>query len=423
MLVHTFPPFGTVGGSIRLVKFLRYMDRTAWAPTLITIDPEVDLLWLPKDSSFSLDEVPGDIQVIRTDTGEPKDPKFKSDFLRNIFRRLKLALLLPVRRFLLIPDDKKQWSSNLIEAATKELESNKYSLIYATAPPFSVLLAAAKLKDRFDLPLVIDIKDDWLVKERFLGLKKFRRLIEPSLEKRCIDAADKVITVTQLSYDEYSARYPEHLGKFELIHNGCDIQEYRKYWNSRPEKFDKFTFIHTGVLSAVRDMSALYKALKRVIDERGAEEKFQFIILGNVPTNQKNMIRGLGLTNIVKFMPYMDRDEYVETLVKSHMPVVINYSVPSLIPGKLYEYWGSRNKMLLLDSDESAAADIVRRYEIGSVIKPDDEEAMYKLIGSAFEDWEVGKTELSDISKLHLFDRSSLTRKLESVFSTSMNMT
>lgn len=420
MLVHTFPPFGTVGGSIRLIKFLRFMVRGKgrWQPTIITIDPKTDLLCLPQEASFSLDELPDDIRLIRTETGEPTDPQVKPGVFHRIARKIKLALYLPLRKYLLIPDDKVLWTSTLEAAALEELDANDYSLIYATAPPFSVLLAAEKIKRQSNLPLVIDIKDDWIVEPRFRGLKRFRKGIESSMERRCIDAADKIILVTQRSHDEYYSRYPEHRDKFELIHNGCDVEEYKNYWSQRPASFDKFTLIHTGVFSARRDMSALFHALKRMVTERPeAEQELRFMIVGVIPTDQRKIIAKLQLTNIVQATGYMDRDAYVETLVRAHLPVVINYSVPSLIPGKLYEYWGSRNRMLLLDSKESAAADIVNRYELGAVIEPDDQKAIHAFLCEAYDAWLRGEAPLCDVSQIHLFDRRVLTRKLEVIFS------
>lgn len=424
MLVHTFPPFGTVGGSIRLIKFLLYLTRGkyGWQPTIITIDPEVDLLWLPQESSFSLKELPEDVKLVRTGTGEPVNPKVNKGFLYRLLRRFKLALLLPFRKYFLIPDDKVLWKSNLEACALEELKTNEYALIYATAPPFSVLLAAEKIKKASKLPLVIDIKDDWIVEPRFRGLKKLRRGIESSMERRCIEAADRIITVTQTSHDEYCLRYPEYSDKFRLIHNGCDIQEYKKYWSERPEKYEKFTLIHTGVFSARRDLSALFHALKRLITERpDVANKLQFMIVGIIPTDQKRIIEDLHLGDVVCSTGYMERDTYVETLVRAHLPVVINYSVSSLIPGKLYEYWGSRNKMLLLDSKEGAAAEIVKRYELGSVIESDDEEAIHDFLRQAYDSWVGGEIELSDVSQIHLFDRRVLTGKLEEIFSELVN--
>jgi glycosyltransferase involved in cell wall biosynthesis len=423
MLVHTFPPFGTVGGSIRLVKFLRYMTKgvEGWSPTIITLSPEIDLLWLAKDSGHSLDELPKDLRIIHTNTGEPVEPKIKPGALFRFVRKLKLALFLPIRRFFLIPDDKRQWTSHLEEAALRELAKGDYSLIYATAPPHSVLLAAERIKKKSNLPLVIDIKDDWVTKYRHRGYRRFRKKIERAMEERCISAADKVITVTQPSYEDYRRKYPEQGEKFEVIHNGCDVTEYSKYWSDWPAKFEKFTLIHTGVFSHQRDMTSLFHALKRMVSERPEiADKLEYMIVGRIPNDQLSVIQSLELSNVVRAVEYMDRDLYVETLVKAHLPIVINYSVSTLIPGKLYEYWGSGNKMLLLDTSDSAAADLVTRYGIGRVIGSNDEEEIYSFLTESYEAWTRGEVERCDLSNLHLFDRSVLTEKLETVFDSAL---
>lgn len=426
MLVHTFPPFGSVGGSIRLVKFLRFLNQgeSEWQPVVITLDPDIDLLWLPKQSSFSLDELPDDVRLMRIGTGEPINPRIEFQPLYKLVRKIKLALLHPWRKYFLIPDDKAPWRKSLESAALEELASQDYSLIYATAPPFSVLLAAERLKAATGLPLVMDIKDDWLIEPRFRGLKRYRKGLEASMEARCIAAADRVITVTPNSYDAYRARYPEEEDKFELIHNGCDMEEYKPYWSDRPEKFNKFTLIHTGVFSSRRDMSALFRALKRLTVERpGASDNAQFLVVGSVPGDQQKAIVELELQGVVKATGYMERERFIETLVKAHLPVVVNYSVPTLIPGKLYEYWGSRNPMLLLDNDDSAAADLVGTYDLGQVVAVGDEEGIFQFILQEYDAWVRGESRLIDVSGLQQFDRQVLTRKLESVFSSLVDKT
>ena len=146
-----------------------------------------------------------------------------------------------------------------------------------------------------------------------------------------------------------------------------------------------------------------------------------FILVVIIPAHKPRLIEELRLDDVVLSTGYMERDKYLETLVRAHLPVVINYSVPSLIPGKLYEYWGSRNKMLLLDSKDGAAADIVERYRLGSVIEHDDEGSIYDFLCEAYDAWVRGEVELSDISQIHLFDRRVLTGKLEEIFSDLVN--
>ncbi|MEM8564422.1 MAG: glycosyltransferase, partial [Pseudomonadota bacterium] len=418
MLVHTFPPFGSVGGSIRLLKYLNFMSReNGWKPTVITIDPSIDLLWVSKHAHHSLEQIPDDVKLILTNTGEFKDLNYSNKGLSALLRKLKLAVLWPIRKFFLIPDDKKLWCHELEKAALQELNSDDYSLIYATAPPFSVLLTATKLKEKTGLPLVFDVKDDWAVPENFTKLKRFRKGIEAKLEHKCVAAADKLIAVTQRSLDDHKARHPNVADKFELIHNGCDISEYKPYWDQPPAKFEKFTLIHTGIFSSKRDLTHLFHALRRLIDEQKNEtDTIEFVLIGKVPAAQAKVIRELGLAEAVRNLDYLERDLYVQTLTKAHLPVVINYDVPTLIPGKLYEYWGSRNRMLLLDRREGAAADLVHKYDLGSVVSPDDEDSIYNCIRNAYLAWQDGNLAPVDVSGLAEFDRRFLTGKLEKVF-------
>lgn len=420
MIAHTFPPFGSVGGSIRLVKYLRYLNREegGWQPTVITIADSQDLLWLPKDASFSIKEIPSDVRLIRTLTDEPKRPcSGKGGKLCNLMGKIKLALLMPFKSYLLIPDDKLLWGSSLLLAAEQELLNGDYDLIYATAPPFSVLLQAVRLKQKTGLPLILDIKDDWIADERFRGLRFWRRPLESRMESRCIEAADRIITVTNKSCADYRRRYPRIEQKLCTIPNGCDVSEYREYWDDMPAKFDKFTLVHTGIFSARRDLSPFFRAMRRFIsDTPCAVGEVAFIIVGRIPRAQARVVEELSLTDIVRNIDYMERDEYVSLLLRSHLPVVINYDVPTLIPGKLYEYWGSRNRMLLLDSANSAAAELVRNHLLGDIVDPSDEDGIFSVLFRSYSAWRQGGLTQPDVDGLEQFDRRYLTGLLELEF-------
>lgn len=419
ILVHTFPPFGTVGGSIRLIKTLMYMNRTetGWTPTIITLDPEINLLWLAKASHHSLKDVPSDIRIIRVDTDEPRDPKTSARALALILRKLKLLLLLPVRKMLLMPDDKRGFSKSLERAALDELSSGDYSLVYATSPPFSVLMAAARVREKSGIPLLMEIKDDWVTKNRFEGLRWHRRFIEARMERDCMRAADAVVTVTQKSCEGYRERYPESAEKFVCVPNGCDVGEYEPFWDKEIGKFTKFTMVHTGVITGTRNLTNLFGALSRLIQCRaGAREDIEFLIIGRIPRKQHKEISKRGLWSVVRNIDYVERDAYVETLVRAHLAVVVNFTDPALVPGKLYEYWGSRNKMLLLDTQESAAAELVLTYDLGDVVSPSDEDGIFHSLCRSYDSWCNDEAPVNDVAGLHSFNRRFLTNQLEKLF-------
>ena len=77
MIIHTFPPMGSVGGSIRIVKFLKYINELTKdiSVTLITLRDDIVPLNDLHLSGTSLTEVPKDrINIIRTNTLQPRHP-------------------------------------------------------------------------------------------------------------------------------------------------------------------------------------------------------------------------------------------------------------------------------------------------------------------------------------------------------------
>ena len=78
MIVHTFPPMGSVGGSIRILKFLKYITelRKDIFCTIVTLRDDFILLNDPQLAHISLEEVPQkNVKIIRTNTLQPRHPK------------------------------------------------------------------------------------------------------------------------------------------------------------------------------------------------------------------------------------------------------------------------------------------------------------------------------------------------------------
>ncbi len=418
MIAHVFPPYGTVGGSVRLVKFLKYLhqSKSKWKPTVLTLRDDLDLLLVGRNSTFSLEEIPDNTDIIRTNTAEFRIPALSNRLLRTILRKTMLLFAKPADWYLLIPDDNRLWNWHLLAATRKLFAKTKYDVIYATAPPFSTLLSAVKLKMETGLPLVLDIKDDWVIPERYHGLKRFRMPLEQRMESECIKSADQIITVTKQSQVSYRDKYPQSADRIVYIPNGCDVDEYKPFWENPPEKYHKFTLVHAGVFSSRRDLSCLFRAIRQLADSNATfAQNFEFLIIGRIPTDQWFSIQKRGISQYIHSKKYLPRREYLEILSRSHLPVAINYNIKTLIPGKVYEYWGSRNRMLLLDSNDSAAADLVKRYNLGDVVDPNDEKGISESIYQAWLNYQKGVHEQVGTEGLNSFDRKYLTTLLENV--------
>ena len=152
MIIHTFPPMGSVGGSIRIVKFLKYINEITKdiSVTLITIRDDIvplNDLHLSKALLSELSDI--NINIIRTNTLQPRHPNpsqygFKKNEInqnKNCYRNLIKNVLKKAynfsEKYILIPDYALLWAPFLIPKAIKE--SKNIDLIYATAPPIQLL--------------------------------------------------------------------------------------------------------------------------------------------------------------------------------------------------------------------------------------------------------------------------------------------
>lgn len=429
MLVHTFPPIGSVGGSIRIVKFLKYINelRTDIHSTIITVRDDITLLNDFKLSAVSESEIPKkNIKVIRTNTFQAKHPnpsqyndlankstiasERKTFSIKSILKKIYKFL----EKFILIPDYGILWFPFSLKSSLKEIKENKIDIIYATAPPFSVLLQAVILKKITKKKLILDIKDDWIYQTVFLARPLILRKVEKSLEKICIKNANKIILVTQKSLADYSMRYPEFKDKFELITNGCDTQEYSKYWTLTKKSNPKFTIIHSGVIAVSRDPSGFLKAISELKQAKIiSKDNFEINFIGVLPINISELIVEMNLEDIVSSSKVLEREEYIKAISGADLLLAFNYQIKTLVPGKLYDYWGSRRPILLIDSSDSMASQLISENQLGVVKDFDDVRGMKEVIKNYFSLWERGQlNHNSDVENLFNYDRKNLTKKL-----------
>lgn len=438
MLVYAFPPRGAVGGSIRLIKFLKYMHefKFKFKPVIITPTEEKVFLNDPHSSESLLTEIPPNfIDVIKTNSFQPLHPnpeRLAAEALgsassdvekvvkRNVIKEFVKKVYSFVEKNILIPDYVVLWLPFMIIKAKREIKNNNIKIIYATAPPFSVLIGAAILKKITKTKLILDIKDDWIHQNKFKSKNLIIRKLELSLEKFCVKTADKVILVTESSLNDFDQRYTNSISKFELIPNGCDLSEYRKYWDIKFERNEKFTIIHAGVINSARDPENLLLALKQLKESNQiSKNNFQFIFIGPLPQSVSNSIEKHNINDIVKNIGYMSNisREYIIKLMSADLLVAINYPIKTLIPAKLYDYWASKSPIVLLDEPNTMATKFVNQNNLGKCNSLKDIGGMKKLILEYFHNWSQNiPINKLDISKLEMFDRKFLTQKLIELF-------
>jgi glycosyltransferase involved in cell wall biosynthesis len=433
MVAYPFPPRVWVpGASIRLVKFLKYITRLrpAWEIDVVVAGYGPDEETQPIRAADLLDEVPDSVGVIRL-----ADPAYEQSTepnagarLGHLARRAVAKAVKPISRSLaarirpahpvaaeLLPDAQVSWNAAVLTWLDSHPDAQSYNVIYASSPPYSTAVLGAKLKQRLGVPLVVDIKDNWLTGRRNHPTE--RRRVEDELEREVIETADRVLCVTAGGLEHYQEHYAEHRERFELITNGVDLADYADIDPSQPRK-RKFKLTYAGSLGGEnRSPVRLFEAFARLLAEPGirADECLACFPEHMNPAFWAAVDR-LGLKGRVLGSRILPMQEFKHHLADSEALVSINYrGETTLVPGKLYEYWAAGRPIFLIETP-GAATELVHRYGLGRAADPDDGEGIYRALRAFYDDWAAGGAPAPPRDGLEQFSREALAARLCDVF-------
>jgi glycosyltransferase involved in cell wall biosynthesis len=439
MLTYNFPPFWSTGGSIRVVKFTKYLPTLGWLPVVLTIDDSKEYDTQRKEGSESLlRDIPEQVKIYRTGAGEPSLDllqKGREARRKNIFLALVVNLLRALRqwvvRYLLLPDENITWLPSAVRMGRQIVREENIDVIFVSSPPHSTAIIGAVLKRLTGKFLILDFRDDWIDTPSYNLKPRFIRWIERWMEKCAVRACDRLILVTEWSMKSFSARYPrEPEDKFVYISNGCDLDDFRvsKRVIKRPHD-SKFNIVHTGLMSEVgghsRNPEPLLQAIL-CINKSHPEiaAKIRVVLAGRLPQVYRDTVDAMGLSDVVNELGFLPHDECIRLMTSADLLLAINSDdIPTAIPGKIYEYWAVGGPPILLLSYRGAAQDLVDQYKLGITASPYDTESIQHAILNVYHRCEAGIPLRVSIEGIEEFDRKVLTQKLTQTLSTLVGAT
>lgn len=392
VIAYYFPPLG-MGGVQRIFKFCKYFPKFGWNPIVITVK---NIAYFAYDPTL-LKEL--SVEVYRTES---------LDFLRlgRIFgtrnfenSRRKWRNLLS---WFFIPDNKSLWLPFLLRAAKALIEEREIPLIFTTSPPATSLIAGYLLKKICNKPLIIDLRDPI-----GYGLSPPTSLHSSVLEllnKKIIELADRIITV----YPHSGLKEMDY--KVTVIPNGFDPEDFAEAKGSD----NRFLIIHTGTLTRKRNGLPFLRSIKELIESHHIDKRIVRVrLVGWVDPFYTLIIEKEGLSDVVELLPYATHKESVGYLAGSSLlwlPVC-----EGEIPGKVYEYLGSR-KSIVATAPEGDCAELIRTTRAGVVIDPNDTPGIKRAIINYYKLFLEGKLRLKENKKIGKFNRINQARILTNLF-------
>lgn len=422
-LAYYYPP-GADSGTHRSLSLLNRL--AAWGDeiTVVTAREADYSVGTPVDPQLAA-RVDPRIRVVRAPVRRPlysllrmravlrrRDPQIP---VRGGERRLPglVSLKDAISGMLTYPDEHVGWIPGALRVAAAAIRSGAADRVYSSGGPWSSHLAAALLKQRFRVPVVLDFRDPWASNPDRRERSGVARMLDLRLESLCIRLADRVVANTEPLRQDFLHRYPdEPPGKFTTITNG-----FEPIASDAPRgRSHRFTIVHAGNIYPPRDPSSLLCAAREAIRQgeiRAEELLIRFV--GEFPGSVQlaPLLESAELRSAVEIMPRVPHTTALELQRDADLLVLLQNALPLQVPRKLFEYMSLRKPVLAIAENGGATAALMEESGFG-IVTGASTGAIKQALLDGYAQWKSGATPVG-ASRLDRYRNDHLAAALRSV--------
>lgn len=391
LVAYNFPPVGGAGVQ-RPVKWLKNLRKLGWDVSVLTTEnPSV-----PTRDESLLADIPEDVVVVRARTWEPGYEAKRgltapaTNETTSLLGRISSGVKRLVRRtakLALQPDPQVLWVPNAIRAGRRLLRELAHDVILVTAPAYSSFFIGTTLKRQFQLPLVLDYRDEWDLSGKYLenaARDLFSQVVQERMQRYVLNRADAVVATTKASTANLAVKLSQlqrSKTRAVTVYNGFDAEEFESpadasAANAVPASEKRFRIVYTGTLWNLTTIEPLVDAVLR-LNQTSPElvSKLELVCVGRKTAEQSAILKRLQQTSCqLEQFDYCDHAQVLEWLRSTDAVCLLLSDVAGaerVVPAKLFEYLACRKEMLAI-APRGETGEIVQRYFPQGHFEPSD---------------------------------------------------
>jgi glycosyltransferase involved in cell wall biosynthesis len=412
IVTYYWPPSGGAGVQ-RWVKLSKYFSRKGIQVFVVTVDP-VKASYALIDTSL-VKEVDPSVRIQLTDTLEPygiykritgkKDIPF-GGFSNEENQKPTFSQRLSrfIRGNLFLPDARVGWNRYAYKACCEIIEREKIDAIITTSPPHSTQLVGLKLKKKYGLPWLADLRDPWtgIYYYEKLYLTAFSKARDARKEKKVLIESDGVMVVSKDIRDSLilksGGQKPE---KFHVVPNGFDADDFNSV--QPDEKESGFVISYTGTLTQDYRLSGFLEAVQKL-----KETELRLQITGSMPIPIREKIKE-SVSERIRFRNHVSHHEAIAQMKAADMLLLVIPDAKGnkgILTGKLFEYLAARKPILCIGPVDGDAASIIRLCNAGESFDYTDGKGILHFIQNRMNLWREEPNLISgDQEQINKFSR------------------
>ena len=414
IITYYWPPSGGAGVQ-RWLKFAKYLPEYGWQPVILTVDP-LYASYPQRDESLTA-EIDPKCMVYTT----------KSFELYNVYKLIsgkkevpyggfanesKEGVLQKASKFLrgnfLLPDPRKGWNKYALKKASELIRQFNIDTVVTTSPPHSTQLIGLKLKQKFNIQWVADLRDPWTDIYYYNQFKHtaLARAIDLQYERKVVENADLIVTVSEDVKRIFAGKSSLPIAsKTVVIPNGFDEDDFQlKHVPVEPKK----VITYSGTISEAYPVDCFLEALCSLEEELKSQILIRFV--GKVPLSVVQKFRDTHLE--IELVGYVDHPKSIEYLFRSDLLLLIIPEVKNnhgILTGKFFEYLASQKPILAIGPTEGDLAKIIVETNCGQLFDYQDSDGMSRFILASLNNTVSAPSVRQTASQ---YSRKELTRKI-----------
>ena len=435
IVAYIFPPLGGSGVQ-RTLKFTKYLRQFGWEPIVVTVGKSNFYF---KDDTM-LSEVPKDIEVIRIEGINNIDNRHINELI-SLYRGIVQDNTLMteyiqelqksnenLKRFIFIPEQYIVWAKEVLDKVSQEVDFDDIDLIYTTSGPYSDHIIGYYLKRKYQKSWVADFRDEWTNNPYFqtIDRKHIVYKIQRKMESNILKYADKVITVTRLSTENYINGFNLNSDKVMTITNGYDEDDFKNL-DLQQQNNGKFTIVHNGIFYMIRTPETFLAAIKNLLHKNLIRKEDLQIIFTCIDNEEywRRYVTELKLDKIVVFNGYLSHKDSLNVVSKADVLLLVvgpGEKNKSVYTGKVFEYLRLRKSILALSPIGSLVDELISVTKRGKNVDFNDIEGIEQYILQMYKKWREGSLKNLEITnEIKKYERKELTTHLSQVFDAVCN--
>jgi serine acetyltransferase len=259
-------------------------------------------------------------------------------------------------------DEYKKWARQAAWAAVRAGREYNATVVIASGPPHSALLAGAWAGRRLGIPYVADFRDPWSDvlavnhPERGVELKLLRRL-----EGRVIRGAGAVTSTAEVVASILARRYPSPAAGIHVIRNGFDGSVAPPLTRTG----GRLSILFAGVLYVRRTPYPLLAALEELlsrpdVDPTRIRVTFMGGKIGDFSDQAlRGWLEGKRCAAVVRILPAQDPQAVAQEVAQATVLLNLAQQQQLHVPAKTYEQLAAGREVLVICEDDCETAGIV----------------------------------------------------------------